>query len=53
MVFYCCENCGKQFKRKEYYIKHIDKDNKRSCYSMVGNSLCNLGQYFTTHNKLK
>ena len=53
MVFYCCENCGKQFKRKEYYIKHIDKDNKKSCYSMVGNSLCNLGQYFTTHNKLK
>jgi len=54
MVFYNCENCGKQFGQKGHYTKH--KNKKLPCTKEIKDELLtnhHFGQYFTTNTDLK
>jgi adenine-specific DNA-methyltransferase len=59
MVNYSCEKCGKNFSKKGYYTKHLNKKNPCVFQNKVveeksyKNTKHDLGQYFTTHNELK
>jgi len=63
MVLYDCKKCGKEFKKKENYNKHINEkidciDKKIDLLNntktqQITTTKNNLGQYFTTNNILK
>ena len=42
MTFYTCKNCNKNFKRKDYLTKHLNR--KFPCKRVENHNFCNLGK---------